>query len=113
MICPYCKKEAIWCENKVIYGRNHGKSYMCYYCLSCDAYVGCHRNTKKALGTMANRELREWRKKAHSIIDPFWKSGKYTRKKVYYLLGNIHVGESDIEQCKLIIDKAKILESAR
>ena len=46
MICPYCNKEAKWCENKVIYGKNYGKSYMCYYCKDCDAYVGCHNNTK-------------------------------------------------------------------
>jgi len=108
MICPFCNKEAIWTENKAIYGRNYGKSYMCYYCKECDAYVGCHENTTKPLGTMANAELREWRKKAHAHIDPLWKTGKMIRSQVYLKLKealgkDIHIGESDIETCKNIL----------
>ena len=57
MICPYCQKEAPWISNEEVYGKRYGKSYMCYYCKDCDAYVGCHDNTKRALGTMANQEL--------------------------------------------------------
>jgi len=109
MICPYCKKEAVWCENKEIYGRNYGKSFMCYLCKNCDAYVGCHQNTKKPLGTLANKELREWRKKTHAVLDPLWKLGRYTRKKVYRMISekmgkDIHIGESDIKTCKKVID---------
>ncbi len=108
MICPYCKKEAIWSENKIIYGRNYGISYMCYYCKPCDAYVGCHNNTRKPLGTMANKELRGWRKKAHAVIDPLWKTNGMKRKEVYAMLKNkfgkdIHIGEADIGLCKEII----------
>ncbi|MBT7339193.1 MAG: hypothetical protein HN802_05845 [Candidatus Jacksonbacteria bacterium] len=108
MICPYCKKEARWCENKERYGRNYGKSYMCYWCQNCDAYVGCHQNTKRALGTMANKELRGWRMKAHASIDPIWRNGHAHRKKVYkdmkrHFGREIHIGESNIEQCKDII----------
>ena len=108
MTCPYCKKEAKWCENKEIYGRNFGKSFMCHYCKDCDAYVGCHNNTRRPLGTMANKELREWRVKAHAVIDPLWKEGGIPRKEVYALLKEklgraIHIGESDIETCKEII----------
>lgn len=108
MKCPFCNNEAPWVENKEIYGRNYGKSYMAYYCKPCDAYVGCHNNTKKALGTMANAELREWRKKAHAHIDPVWKSGDKKRGDIYAILKEklgrpIHIGESDIEICKKII----------
>lgn len=107
MICPYCNKEAVWTENKTVYGRNYGKSVMCYYCKPCDAYVGCHQNTRKPLGTMANKELREWRKKAHAVIDPLWKNNGMKRREVYLMLKRkigreIHVGESDIETCKEI-----------
>ena len=123
--CPYCNKEAVWTENKAIYGRNYGRSFMCYYCQPCGAYVGCHNNTRKPLGTMANKELREWRKKAHAVIDPIWKydvtrysgtstqkrqgkSQKIRRARVYAELKNhfgrnVHVGESDVETCKKII----------
>lgn len=107
MICPFCNKEAEWCENKAIYGRNYGKSFMCYYCKDCDAYVGCHNNTRKPLGTMANKELREWRRKTHYHIDPIWKEGKMPRKSFYGFISKIlgfefHVGEADIELCKKV-----------
>lgn len=109
MKCPFCGKEAQWVENKEIYGRNYGKSVMCYLCKPCDAYVGCHENTRRPLGTMANSELREWRKKAHAKIDPLWKSKRMKRAQVYRALKtvfgrDIHIGESDIETCKKILE---------
>lgn len=110
MICPYCNKEAPWIENKEIYGRNYGRSYMCYYCRDCDAYVGCHNNTKYPLGTMANKELRMWRIKAHEHLDRLWKDKIFKRKEVYHMLKvifhkEVHIGESNIEMCKKIIKK--------
>lgn len=109
MICPKCNKEAPWVENKEKYGKNYGKSYMCYFCKPCGTYVGCHNNTRKPLGTMADKELMQWRMKAHKVFDPLWKEGKLTRRQAYNLLRNsfgkyIHIGESDIEMCKSIID---------
>lgn len=82
---------------------------MCYYCQPCDAYVGCHENTKKPLGTMTNAEGREWRKKAHAVFDPLWKSGKMSRDTAYGILRRhfnkeVHIGESDIEMCKAIVE---------
>jgi tetrahydromethanopterin S-methyltransferase subunit G len=112
MICPYCNKEAKWVDNRIIYGKRYGRSYMVWYCKPCDAYAGCHCNTKTPLGTMANAELRKWREKAHAHIDPLWKNGDYTRAEVYNMLKNklgreIHIGEADIETCKRIIEQAK------
>lgn len=109
MTCPYCNRPAQWVENKAIYGRNYGASYMCWLCKDCDAYVGCHKNTQVPLGTMANKELREWRSKAHKAFDPLWKSGEYSRKKAYSLLSaymgyETHIGETNIEACKRIIE---------
>lgn len=114
IICPKCNKKAPWVENKEKYGRNYGRSYMCYYCKPCGTYVGCHNNTRKPLGTMADAELMGWRMKAHAAIDPLWKNGKMTRKEVYGMLKEklgkeIHVGESDIETCKSIIEIVKFL----
>lgn len=114
VICPYCNKKAIWCENRAIYGRNYGRSYMCYLCKDCDAYVGCHNNTKKPLGTLANRDLRRWRMRAHAEFDPIWKSGQHRKRhKAYGWLARelgveeIHIGESDIETCIKIIELSK------
>jgi hypothetical protein len=110
VICPYCNEPAEWVDNAEIYGKRYGKSYMMYWCRKDDAYVGCHNNTREPLGHLANRELREWRKKAHRILDPLWISeGKGKRAKVYAWLSRslgkaTHVGESDIETCKEIIN---------
>lgn len=83
MKCPYDNSEAVWCENKAVYGRKYGKPYMIWLCPTCGAYVGYHQNTKEPLGTMANKELRDWHIKAHAAIDPQWKHGKKSRKDVY------------------------------
>lgn len=109
MHCPYCGNLAEWVENKEIYGKNYGKSsVMCWLCRSCNAYVGCHNNSKKPLGTMANAETRKWRREAHKLFDPLWKSRKMSRAKAYGLLQGhfgsiIHIAECDIEMCKKII----------
>ena len=109
MNCLYCLNRVEWVENKEIYGKNYGKSVMIWLCRKCDAYVGCHNNTRRPLGTMANAETRVWRKKAHEIFDPLWKNGKISREKAYGLLKEnfgfeIHIAESDIGLCRAIID---------
>lgn len=109
MICPYCNKPAEWVSNAQVYGRIYGKSFMVWLCKKCDARVGCHNNTQRPLGTMANRELREWRMKAHAHIDPIWKTGQLSRGMVYKMLDDyfgfeVHVGEADIKMCKKIIE---------
>lgn len=108
MLCPYCKKEAKFGPNEEFYGKRYGKSYLCYYCLDCRAYVGTHNNTEKPLGTMANTSLRKMRQHVHGILDPLWKSGKMSRRSVYQMLSDklgrdVHVGWSNEEECKEII----------
>lgn len=109
IICPYCNKPAEWVENKEVYGRNYGASYMIYLCRSCNAYVGCHHNSIVPKGTLANAELRAWRIAAHSHIDPIWKSGTLTRKNMYRALKaifgyEVHIGYADIQTCKKICE---------
>ena len=108
MKCPYCKNDASYGPNEEWYGKRYGKSYMCYYCKPCDAYVGTHNNTKRPLGTMANKETRMWRMKVHSYIDPLWRSGKYHRNQLYSVISKqlghkYHTGQSDIETCKQVL----------
>ena len=107
IICPYCGKEAEWCENKVIYGKNYGKSYMCWYCENCNAYVGCHQNTRKPLGTMANQELRDLRQECHKLFDQLWKDGGMTRKEAYQFLfihtGVKHIAWTNKKDCQKVI----------
>ena len=107
--CPYCWKEPVWVENKVVYGKNYGKSYMMYYCKKCDAYVGCHNNTKEPLGTLADAELRDLRKQVHNLIDPLWQSGEVRRRDIYqqlsdYMGFSFHTGEATKEDCLKVIN---------
>jgi len=110
LTCPYCKKVAVWCNNKERYGKQYGDSYMCYWCKDCDSYVGCHQNSKKPLGSMANKELRQLRIQCHSLIDNLWKNGKMSRKEMYRMLSDkfgrtVHIGWSREEECREIISK--------
>ena len=110
MKCQYCQEEAIWCENKTVYGKNYGRSYMMWLCKPCDAYVGCHHNTERPLGTLANRELRELRKKCHKLFDEFWHD-KESRTAAYMWLQDkmglhrtqAHIGKFDKEKCLKLI----------
>ena len=107
MKCPYCRKNADWVENKTIYGRNYGRSYMVWLCGDCDAWVGCHRNTQRALGTMANKELRELRIKCHDKFDKLWKETNWTRGQAYEWLQSkmklhktqAHIAKFDKKMC--------------
>ena len=107
MKCSYCNKETEYIDSKNYY--SNGVSYgMIYICRGCDAYVGVHKGTDNALGTLANKELRELRKQAHALFDPIWKSGKMSRKDAYrYLFDNTgvkHISWTDIESCKKVIE---------
>ena len=114
MECPFCHQEAIWCENKEIYGRNYGKSYMCYYCKPCDAYVGCHQNTTRPLGTLADKELRKLRHQCHEQFDKMWSDNK-DRKWAYEWLQSkmklhktqAHIAKLDKDQCRQLLELLK------
>lgn len=116
MNCNHCGNQAEWVENKEVYGRNYGKSYMIYLCRPCDAYVGCHNNTTVAKGTfLAKQELRQARKRAHAVIDPLWQSKKYRRGTVYARLGDafgreIHIAETrSVAECEEIIRTTQLI----
>lgn len=110
IICKYCKGPAEMVDSSVVYGRSYGPIYLCS---PCDAYVGCHKGTTKPLGEVADATTRSYRKLAHATFDPYWKEGLCPRKLAYKELAQklgvkrIHIGESDAETCKRIIEAAK------
>lgn len=111
VICNYCGQPAEYTDSAVIYGRSYG---MIYLCRKCGAYVGVHRGTDKPKGTLANAELREYRKSAHMFFDPLWRSGPFRgrRKDAYRWLAGMlglpvertHIGMFDIPQCKRVVE---------
>lgn len=120
MICNYCNKEAEWVSNEVIYGKRYGKSYMMWLCRPCEAWVGCHCNTEKPLGTLAKLELRNLRRKAKELFIEKKLSGKWGRnyaqkEKAYKWLrktmklssDEAHFGMFDETRCRYIINTLK------
>lgn len=109
VICPSCNKPAEWVDNATVYGRRYGKSYMCYHCKNCEYMVGCHNNTRKPLGTMVGKELRQLRRAVHAKIDPLWQGGKYKRGHVYSRISKAlgytyHTGEADEATCRKVLE---------
>ena len=111
--CDLCGEPAAWVENKAVYGRNYGDSYMIWLCPNRH-YVGCHQNTKRPKGTFADKETRNARMAAHAEIDPLWKSGKMQRGEVYRRLKEafgreIHIGGATKEECSQIVKTAQTI----
>jgi len=112
--CPYCLILSKFVNSKVIYGFSYG---MIYYCKSCDAYVGVHKGTNRPLGTLANSELRNWRKKAHKCFDKFWfdylpeymrylyrsRCYSWLSKKMNVPYEQCHIAMFDVDQCKKVV----------
>jgi hypothetical protein len=114
VICPYCQQPATCEDSAVVYRRSFGFIWICR-CLPKWSYVGCRGKTKRPLGTLANAQTREFRKRAHSIFDPMWKRGLMTRQEAYIWLGaelglspeQAHIARSDVDQCIAIISACK------
>lgn len=115
-ICRYCGSPVVFTSNAEIYGREYGDG-KCYLCRNCKAFVGVHPGTDTPLGTLANAELREWRKEAHFWFDRIWKKPTRitTRYNAYGYLARkmglpreeTHIGMFEIEQCKKVIEFSK------
>jgi ssDNA-binding Zn-finger/Zn-ribbon topoisomerase 1 len=103
--CPYCNSKVNLTDSAAVYhGKSYGDIYLCDKYPECDAYVGVHKGTTVPLGTMANKELREWRKKAHAVFDSLWKTGKITRKAAYNkLMLKLGLSKMSVDQCKKLI----------
>lgn len=109
--CKYCGKATVLADSSIIY---NGTSYgYVYLCSECNAYVGCHKGTTEAMGSVANAELRKLRHLAHEWFDSIWKNKlKRSRYNAYSWLSlrmelnkNItHMGLFDEPQCKMVIE---------
>lgn len=109
-VCLYCNNEVVLVSNADIYGKSHGNG-MAYSCTHCDARVGVHPDLKTPLGRLANKELRESKKRVHSLFDPLWRNGSMSRTEAYAYLANklsipareCHIGWFDDEMTERAI----------
>ncbi len=115
MLCPYCNAPTEKRDSAIIYnGKSFGLVVICTRYPACDAFVGCHKASGEPKGTLANRSLREARKKAHAAFDWRWMGkhgGAMKRSYAYQWLSQqtgippeqCHIGMMDEAQCALVI----------
>lgn len=113
--CPHCGGQVGIKKNSVVYnGRTYGEWPWVYMCLNrghCDSYVGMHPFTNIPLGTLANPEIRESRKKVKNIFYAYLDKADVSRSKGYQQLAAMmdidksecHFGWFDVDAC----DKAE------
>jgi len=117
VLCPYCGAEAILVDSAEVYnGRSFG---LIYLCRPCQAWVGVHKGTERPLGRLANKELREWKMRAHAAFDPMWKPASadpptrgQNRTAAYHWLAKqlgvlpeaCHIGWFDVDQCRRVVE---------
>lgn len=89
------------------------KEGMVYLCRPCNAYVGVHIGTDRPKGSLANAELRGWRKAAHASFDPLWQDGPFKKRNAAYRwlseqmklpIEQTHIGMFTVEQCKAALE---------
>lgn len=109
--CNLCDGEVVYTDSGLIYGRSYG---MIYLCKNCGGYVGVHRGTDRAMGILANDEMRFLRKLCHAVFDKRW-STKPERTEQYVMLADelgiglaeCHFGHFDK---KMLLKALRILE---
>lgn len=121
VICSYCGANGILESSLRIYKMDYGFIWICENYPSCDAYVGCHKDSKSPKGWMANEELRAYRKEVHRLFDTLWKekikrlrssSRSKIRNQAYgWLAGQLeiekkhcHIAMFDVDTCRMAID---------
>ena len=110
VVCPYCEKPAQLVSGEVVYPHRRDLYQKKFYiCKSCDARVGCHKESGKPLGRLANSELRKAKMSVHKVFDVKWKRQKgVSRSDAYKWLAkslNIsrkecHIGMFDLKRCE-------------
>ena len=114
--CPYCGKSSFLVTGKHVYPHRpdlHWKKF--YVCDPCDARVGCHGNTSRPMGYLANAELRRLKMNAHRWFDRIWRQKYMERKAAYKWLAHkmgmtedeCHIGKFNPEQCCKVVELAK------
>ena len=99
------------------YQRDYGPMWVC---TPCGAWCGCHPGTEKALGGLANAELRAAKIAAHAAFDPLWRakmekedcSKSHARKSGYHWLSQqlgipykkTHIGYMNLDECRRVVE---------
>ena len=111
-LCPYCGHTARRSTGREIYPYRRDLYRLLFWvCFDCDARAQIDPVSGHLLGTMADRELRQWRMKTHAVFDPLWHHEAMTRSEAYDWAAkqlimrptDCHIGKFDIGLCKRLI----------
>ena len=91
----------------------YNRGELCPYCDS-PALEVTEYSVRVSMGSLANKQLRELRKKCHKLFDAQWKgkpNEKLVRRKCYVWLQGFthlpeelaHIGMFNVEQCETLI----------
>lgn len=115
--CSYCNQKAQLLSGDQVYnGRWDLANKWFYVCKPCDARVGCHPKTKKPLGTLAKKHLRDLRMQAHDAFDVIWRGTKVKRGHAYHLLAtlfkqsSVHISHMTEDEAKLVPRFANLIQ---
>lgn len=110
-ICPHCKSRVNIEPNSNIYGgKSYGEWPWAFVCEDdeCDSYVGLHPYTNIPLGTIANKSMREARKRVKAKFHFYMNEKGLSRTDAYAKLADsmlidvneCHFGWFDEDQCQ-------------
>lgn len=109
--CKYCRRDAELHGGLAVYpDRKDLADRRFWVCWPCNAWVGCHADTDKPLGDLADESLRDARIAAHAAFDPVWKEGRLSRPDAYAWLSQAmriprercHIGMMELEECRQV-----------
>ena len=122
-ICRYCGGVIRLVPAETVYGVSSNrlgmKNEKLYQCQNCNARVGCHKGTTRALGNVANEVLRLKRMETPRVFDAMWKRRHMSRTEAYRWLaaqlhrteGRAHIGGFEMDQCQKVIDLCEKTDS--
>ena len=89
MTCPYCGSAVEFTSAAKVYRKEgYGFLYLCTGYPACDSYVAAGDDARP-MGTLANRPLRDLRKRLHDLITQIGVDQKVPRQEVVSLIGKI------------------------
>lgn len=112
--CDCCGGPVSFVTNDVVFGATAGDWPYIYLCddETCGARVGCHLDTDKPLGIMADARTRKARQYAHDAFNQLFKLKVMTRTEAYAWLASelrisvhdCHIGMFNVKQCERTIN---------
>ena len=107
-LCPYCGARVELKTHLEVYGAEYGEWPFMYACGGCKARVGLHPFTAIPLGTLADQETREARKRCKPAFTRLTEKREWSRHQAYAWLAEqlgiplagCHWGMFDVATCE-------------